>query len=134
MSVAAPQAFGVRRAARNPASASVVWWCVAAAALAAVLVVATFFNVEATALALLVAGAVLAIVIVQPAMGILMLMANFLVASYPSPIRGDGLLTINNILGVILCVLLVADLAQRPDLWYLRVRQLHVLVAIGIVF
>jgi len=140
MTVASPQVLGGRPGrfgageSRSESRAGVAWWTLALLLLATGLVVATLFGFEATALGLMVAGAVLATVVVQPAIGILMLMANFLVASYPSPIRGDGLLTINNILGIILCVLLVAQLAQRPDLWYLRVRQLHVFLAIGVVF
>src|SRR5689334_13989198 len=134
MSVASPQVLGGRGAVRAGSGAGALWTFVALAAVAGVLVVATFAGLEATALGLIVAGAVLVTVMVQPAIGILMLMANFLVASYPSPIRGDGLLTINNILGIILSVLLIAQLAQRPDLWFLRVRQLHVFLAIGVVF
>jgi hypothetical protein len=134
MSVASPQVLGGARAVRAGSGASALWTFAALAAVGGVLVTATFAGLETTALGLIVAGAVLATVMVQPAIGILMLMANFLVASYPSPIRGDGLLTINNILGIILSVLLVAQLAQRPDLWFLRVRQLHVFFAIGVVF
>jgi len=140
MSVATPQVFGgshdrfVTSARSVKRGTGGVWWVTALLLIASGLVAATLAGLETTALGLMVAGAVLATVIVQPAIGILMLMANFLVASYPSPIRGDGLLTINNILGIILCVLLTAQLAQRPDLWYLRVRQLHVFLAIGIVF
>ena len=134
MSLAVPQALGGRPAVRGATGAGVVWWGVALATLAALLAFATFSGWEAPALGIMVVGAVLASVVVQPAVGILMLMANFLVASYPSPIRGDGLLTINNMLGVILSVLLVAELAQRPDPWYLRLRQVHVFLLIGVVF
>src|SRR5689334_5800103 len=140
MTVASPQVLGGRPgrfgagASRSESRSGAAWWAFALLLLGTGLVAATLLGFEATALGLMVAGAVLATVVVQPAIGILMLMANFLVASYPSPIRGDGLLTINNILGIILCVLLIAQLAQRPDLWYLRVRQLHVFLAIGVVF
>ena len=134
MTVAAPQVLGGRHPMRAATGASALWWVLALFGLAALLVFATYSGLEATALGMMVAAAVLATVIVQPAIGILMLMANFLVASYPSPIRGEGLLTINNILGIILSVLLVAQLAQRPDLWFMRVRQLHVYLAIGAVF
>src|SRR5262244_3381963 len=108
MSVATPQVLGGRPgrfaadARKGDSRSAAVWWLVALALLAGGLIVATIQGLEATALGLMVAGAVLATVMVQPAIGILMLMANFLVASYPSPIRGDGLLTINNILGIIL--------------------------------
>ena len=134
MSVAASSVFAGRRVLRPAAGGSLLWSLVALGALSGLLVLATYNGFETSALGVMVAGAVLATVVVQPAIGILMLMANFLIASYPSPIRGDGLLTINNIIGVILLVLLAAQVAQRPDLWYLRVRQFHVLLAIGVVF
>jgi hypothetical protein len=47
------------------------------------------------------------------------LLANYLFASYLTPIRGGGL-TINNVLGVILSVSMLAELSQRPDFWFLR--------------
>jgi O-antigen ligase len=134
MGAAVSPAVAGGRALRSTSGANPLWWLVALLGLGALLVLATYSGLEATALGIMVAGAVLVTVVVQPAIGILMLMANFLVASYPSPIRGDGLLTINNILGIILSVLLVAQLAQRPDLWFMRVRQFWMFLAIGAVF
>jgi O-antigen ligase len=110
------------------------WWLAGLLAVAATLTVATYQNLEASVLGMLIAGVVLAIVIAKPEVGIFLLMTNFLIASYPSPIRGEGLLTINNLLGIILSVLLVAKLAQHPDFWFLRVKQLHILIAIGVIF
>jgi O-antigen ligase len=134
MSAAVSPVIASGRSLRSTSVSNALWWIVALIGLGALLVIATYSGLEATAIGVMVAGAVLVTVVVQPAIGILMLMANFLVASYPSPIRGEGLLTINNILGIILSVLLVAQLAQRPDLWFMRVRQLWVFVAIGAVF
>jgi len=111
-----------------------LWWLIGMVGLVVGLVAATYANRELTMLGMLVAAAVLSAVVVKPQIGILLLMANFVIASYPSPLRGEGLLTINNILGILLSVLLVAQLAQRSDLSFLRVRQLQVFVAIGIVF
>lgn len=111
-----------------------LWWLVGLLAVGASLTVATYANLEASVLGMLIAGVVLAIVVAKPEVGIFLLMTNFLIASYPSPIRGEGLLTINNILGIILSVLLVAQLAQRPDFWFLRLKQVHVFLAIGAVF
>ncbi len=134
MSVTASQVWGGRSRARPANRASVIWGVVSVALVGALLAVATLTGMEATAIGIMVAGAVLAAVVIQPAIGILMLMANYLVASYPSPIRGEGLLTINNILGIILVVLMVAELAQRPDLSFLRARQIRVFLAIGVIF
>jgi O-antigen ligase len=134
MSVAALQTWGGGARTGTTKRASALWGVVAVLLVGALLAFATLSGMEATAIGLMVAGAVLTTVVMQPPIGILMLMANFLVASYPSPIRGDGLLTINNILGIILVVLMMAELARRPDLSFLRTRQLHVFFAIGVVF
>jgi O-antigen ligase len=107
---------------------------IALALLGVLLAVATYGGREATIIGIFVALAVLGIVVARPQVGILFLTANFLIASYPSPVRGEGLLTINNILGVILTVLFIAQLAQHPDFSFLRVRQIRVLLAIGLVF
>ncbi len=136
MNSAADQVLGGylpnRRAAAAPAL-STRWW-LGLVAVGASLTAAAYANVEASVLGLLVVALVLVIVLNKPEVGIFLLMTNFLIASYPTPIRGDGLLTINNILGIILSVLLVAQLAQRPDFWFLRVRQVHVFLAIGVIF
>jgi len=137
MSVAATQALRRQWPTRNvtvAAGGGVLWWLIGLVGLIAGLVAATYSNHELPMLGALVGTALLAAVVAKPQVGILLLMANFVIASYPSPIRGQGLLTINNILGIVLSVLLVAQLAQRPDLSFLRIRQLQVLIAIGIVF
>lgn len=95
---------------------------------------ATSSGQEATAIALLIAAPILGAVVLRPQVGVLLVMTNYLFASYPTPIRGEGLLTINNVLGVILTVLMVAELAQRPDFWFLATPQFKLYVAIGVVF
>lgn len=101
--------------------------------LGVLLAVATSAGQEATAIALIVASMLLVVVIAKPEIGILLLLTNYLFASYPTPIRGGGLLTINNVLGIILSVILLAELSQRPDFWFVRTRQVQLFVAIGIV-
>jgi O-antigen ligase len=113
--------------------ASLGWGLMALVLLAATLAVATYGNNELTVLGLILVIGFLITVLARPEIGVLLLMANFLVASYPSPIRGQGLLTINNILGIILSVILVARLAQHPDFWFVRVKQVRLLVAIGVI-
>lgn len=102
-------------------------------ALGVLLAIGTYAGQEATAVALIVASMLLVVVVARPQVGILMLLTNYLFASYPTPIRGGGLLTINNVLGVILVVILMAELTQQPDFWFLRTRQVALFVAIGIV-
>src|SRR5262245_42286742 len=128
MTVAAIPALRTPARAESPSRMSLWWGLVALLLLATTLVVATYDNSELSVLgAILVLGFLLTVV-ARPEIGVLLLMANFLVASYPSPIRGQGLLTINNILGIILSVMLIARLAQRPDFWFVRVRQVQVLI------
>ncbi len=93
----------------------------------------TFLDQEATTIALLVASMLLVVVCARPDIGILLFLANYLFASYPTPIRGGGLLTINNVLGVILSVSMLAELSQRPDFWFLETSQVRLLAAIGVV-
>lgn len=132
MSVAEP-AVGFTRAARAPGAASKVFGLAGTAGLAAMVLLATRAGQEATTLALLIALPLLAVVVARPQVGVLIIMANYLIASYPTPLAGAGLLTVNNVLGVLLAVLMIAQLAQRPDLGFLRLRQLHIYVAIGVV-
>lgn len=98
------------------------------------LTLATYTGREAVLLGLLIAGALLALVVVRPEIGVLLLMTNYLIASYPTPLRGEGLLTINNLLGILLSVILIAQLAQRPNFWFLRARGLQLFIAIGVIF
>jgi O-antigen ligase len=102
--------------------------------LAVALLFATYAGREATFLGMLIALGMLALVVVRPEIGVLLLMTNYLVASYPTPLRGEGLLTINNLLGILLSVVLIAQLAQRPDFWFLRSRPFQIFLAIGAVF
>ncbi len=111
----------------------VLLWPAVTLAIGATLVTATYGGLEATALGAIVAAAVLATVVAKPEIGILLLTTNYLIASYPTPLRGNGLLTINNLLGIILAVLLVAKLAQNFDFWFLRNRQVKTYLAIGVV-
>lgn len=136
MSVVGERVFSTHRSTveATAAGTGAVWLTVAAVVVGAGLAVATYSGREATGLGMLLAAAVLATVVVRPQIGVLLLMTNFLVASYPTPLRGEGLLTINNLLGILLAVLLIAQFAQRPDFWMLRVRQINVYMAIGLIF
>src|SRR6187401_2020842 len=120
MSVAADQAFlDYPEVRRDGGRRATVLGLLGLVVLGALLVVATNAGQEAMAVALIVASMLLVVVVARPEIGILLLLTNYLFASYPTPIRGGGLLTINNILGIILAVILLAELAQRPDFWFL---------------
>lgn len=109
-------------------------WMAGLATLVVGVTVATWAGYESSVIALLIALLFLALVVTRPQVGVMLLIINYLIASYPTPLRGEGLLTINNLLGILLAVLMIAELVQRPDFWFLRVRQVHVWTAIGVVF
>lgn len=134
MSLAAEQAIPSYRSAERGGRGTSVLGVVALGVLGVTLVFATRAGQEATAVALIVASMLLVAVVARPEIGILLLLTNYLFASYPTPIRGGGLLTINNILGIILAIILLAELAQRPDFWFLRTRQVRLYAALGVVF
>ena len=133
MSIATEEALPGYRTLPRKGSGGTIAGLVGLAALGVLLVLATNAGEEATAIALIVASMLLVVVVARPEVGILLLLTNYLFASYPTPIRGGGLLTINNVLGIILAVILLAELAQRPDFWFVRARQVQLFVAIGVV-
>lgn len=133
MSVAAEQAFTGYSTEGRSGRRGAVLGLLGLAVLGVLLVIATNAGQEAMAVALIVASMLLVVVVARPEVGILLLLTNYLFASYPTPIRGGGLLTINNVLGIILAVILLAELAQRPDFWFVRSRQVQLFIAIGIV-
>lgn len=133
MSAAAEQGFpGYQSAERGARRTTGLGLC-ALVVLGVLLAVGTLAGQEATAIALIVASMLLVVVVARPQVGILLLLVNYIVASYPTPIRGAGLLTINNVLGIILAILLIAELVQRPDFWFVRTKQVKIYAAIGIV-
>jgi hypothetical protein len=134
VSVALEQTLAAPRLPAAAPYATPLWlWPVVLLGLGATLVAATYNGLEATVLGAIIAAAVLTIVVAKPEVGILLLMTNYLIASYPTPLRGNGLITINNLLGIILAVLLIAKLAQNLDFWFLRNRQVKIFIAIGAV-
>ncbi len=134
MSVAAEQTLPDYPAEERGGRRSAVLGILALVGLGVMLVVATRAGQESVAVALIVASMLLAVVVARPEVGILLLLTNYLFASYPTPIRGGGLLTINNVLGIILAVILLAELAQRPDFWFLKTRQVQIFAMLGVVF
>lgn len=133
MSVATEHVLPAYRSTGRSGRGASMAGLVGLAGLGVLLAVATNAGQEATAIALIVASMLLVVVLARPEIGILLLLTNYLFASYPTPIRGGGLLTINNVLGIILSIILLAELSQRPDFWFARTRQVQLFVAIGIV-
>jgi O-antigen ligase len=86
------------------------------------------FIVAAAWLAFSAAGAVL----VEPMIGVLAITAMFLLAAYPTVLQDLGVLTISNLLGLCLAVVLVAYVLRTRDLSFLTRRQVLIFLAIGI--
>jgi O-antigen ligase len=133
MSIPATYGLPRYRPAERRARQFTIGGVIALVVLGALIAVGTELGQEATTIALLVASMLLVVVCARPDVGILLFRANYLFASYPTPIRGGGLLTINNVLGIILSVMMLAELSQEPDLWFFQTTQVRLFIAIGVV-
>lgn len=72
---------------------------------------------------------VLAGIMARPEYGIALFMSTFLMA-YPKVLQGSGYLTINNVLGGIFGVMMVYELYRYGDWWFLRLREIQLLLFI----
>src|SRR4029450_9274321 len=68
----------------------------------------------------------------QPLWGVALMTVPFLFASYPTIFQALGVLTLNNLLGLGLLVLLCIRILETRDLSFLRIRQVRILMAIGV--
>ncbi|WP_337286635.1 O-antigen ligase family protein [Candidatus Methylomirabilis sp.] len=72
------------------------------------------------------------LILFRPDVGVLLLFATMLF-KYPKFLEGSGWLTINNLLGLMLSAILLATIAVRKQLWFLKVRQVQLFLLIGLV-
>jgi hypothetical protein len=70
------------------------------------------------------------VVVVNPVFGIVVLVGT-LVLGLPWFLAGDGRLTANNLLGLILLAMLIIQICLTRDLWFLKSPQVILLVLIG---
>jgi len=75
----------------------------------------------------------LLVVVIRPEYGIAIFLSTFLMA-YPRWMQGSGYLTLNNVLGGIFAVLLTYKVYRDQDWWFLRVREIQVLLAIVVLY
>jgi O-antigen ligase len=87
---------------------------------------------QALAIAVVCGGAFLVFLWKQPQYGILVFLSTFLF-TYPDFLQGFGLLTVNNVLGAVFCLLLAIHLARERDLWALHDPRIRLLLAISVV-
>ena len=72
------------------------------------------------------------VVLYRPQLGVYIILSTMLM-SYPAALRGVGPLTINNMLGVSLLVMLGFQVYRGHDYWFLREPEIRLLMAIAIV-
>src|SRR5438093_4274998 len=77
--------------------------------LAAITVVGIYLNKEAIVAAAWMAFVISAMVIIDPLVGILIMTGGYLLAAYPSVLQSLGVITVSNLIGVWLALLLVAQ-------------------------
>lgn len=75
----------------------------------------------------------LAFIVARPEYGIALFLSTFLMA-YPAWMQGSGYLTINNVLGGIFAVLLTYNVYREQDWWFLRVREIQLLILIVVLY
>ncbi|MBZ0168796.1 MAG: O-antigen ligase family protein [Kofleriaceae bacterium] len=72
------------------------------------------------------------VILFRPEVGVLVLLATFLF-KYPKFLEGSGWLTINNLLGLTLSAVLLATVAVRKQLWFLKAPQVQMFLLLGLV-
>src|SRR5215813_13198819 len=120
-----------RQAAGTPALIRIAI-ALALPAFGAATVAATLLGKEVIVTAGWLALAVSGVLFIRPVVGIAAMTILFLLAAYPTLLQSLGFLTINNLLGVCFVVLLAARLVETRDFSFLRVRQVRILIFIGI--
>jgi len=95
-------------------------------------VTGTFLGKEVIVTAGLLALSVVGVLFVRPVVGVAIMTVAFLLAAYPSIFQALGLLTLNNLLGVALLVLLGIRILETRDLSFLRIKQVRILMGIGV--
>src|SRR5690349_3269592 len=98
----------------------------------AITVVGIFLNKEVIVAAAWIAFSGGAAVLIEPVIGVVTITAMFLLAAYPTVLQDLGVLTISNLIGLCLAVVLVAYVLRTRDLSFLTQRQVLILAVIGI--
>src|ERR1051326_1906478 len=100
--------------------------------LAAITVIGIYLNKEAIVAAAWMAFVIAAMVIIDPVVGIVIMTGGYLLAAYPTVLQSLGVITVSNLIGVCLLLLLVAQVIGTRDLSFVTNRQVLVLLVIGI--
>jgi len=100
----------------------------------ALTVTGTYLGQEVVVTALWIAMALGAFLFIRPVVGIVAMTALFLLASYPELLQALGFLTVANLLGICFLVLVALHVLETRDLSFLHVRQVRILMVIGVLF
>lgn len=101
---------------------------------AALAAVGTYLGKEVIVAGLWVGLGFIALLFVNPIIGVVMMTSMFLLAAYPTLFQSLGVLTLNNLLGVGLAAVLAGRILETRDFSFLKNRQVLVLAAIGLGF
>lgn len=72
------------------------------------------------------------VLLVRPVVGVAFMTVGFLLAAYPTVFQALGVLTLNNLVGVALLGLVVARILETRDFSFLRIKQIQILIGIGV--
>lgn len=101
--------------------------------LGAVTVTGIYLGQEVIVAAAWAAMVTVGTILVQPLIGVLALTGGLLLAAYPTILQTLGFLSVGNLFGVCLAALLGVHVLGTRDLSFLKIRQVLLLAAIGVV-
>jgi len=101
---------------------------------AAMAVVGTYFGHEIIVFAALLSLSMVGFLFIRPMVGVAFMTAGYMVAAYPSALEALGVLSVINLMGVCLLILLLAHILAERDVTIAFPRPAVVLVAIGLLF
>src|SRR5215470_15673108 len=119
-----------RTAAGNPRLIRIAI-ALALPAFGAATVAGTLLDKEVIITAGWLALAISGLLFIRPVVGVAVMTVLFLLAAYPTPLQALGVLTINNLLGLCLVVLLAVRIVETRDFSFLRIKQIRILMLIG---
>lgn len=114
---------------RSPAAWGFFLFLFSLLALGVALGSSAYLGQARVALALVIAGGGFLLIIAQPTLAILILISTMLL-TYPDVLAGRGLLTINNLLGITLLLIMLIRIYLDHNPWILKERELKLLIFI----
>jgi O-antigen ligase len=101
---------------------------------AAMTVVGTYLGQEIVVFAGLLSLSVVGFLFIWPMIGVALMTFGFMVAAYPTALQALGVLSVINLMGVCLLLLLLANILGERDLTIALPRPVIILLVIGVIF